>query len=538
MDFPPVPIMSHQFLIPDARTCAAENWNKDQKLISSFGDEFFQARSFDTNTNAFDQTRFGVLTVETPAKNDLIRTDQINHWVLNLDRSGSMDDLCNDGKTKLQHLKHMLKNLVHYLKSITNSTNHNFLSVIIFDHEAETICEHIDLNDENSENIYTTYIDSIESRGATNFENAFDHYNNLISKYPNNESAIHLFMTDGMITCGNYNSTYLINKQNEGANPLSHIYFIGFGIDHNAKLLQEFTNEINSANYYFIESLENAGLVYGEIVHEIIYECLHTITIHVDNGEIYNYLTNTWEHSLSIASLPFEASKNYHIRSPWILSNTTPLERSFKATIVATRPIFNNATQRYNETLINMHSHYKFIPIENYPNKDVEKFWWRQSTLELLYIAKTEYNNDRHTLRSKLTTFLDNMKAWSNARDFDADSFVQDLCDDIYATIKGISTANAYSTIGYTYINARQSSQGLQRAYNIRDFSHLERSTSTSTQVSTHIPSLSRHTSYASQTQRDIMRSVSESASQIYSRPRTGIPVNLYVDENNKTQEY
>jgi len=141
-------------------------------------------------------------------------------------------------------------------------------------------------------------------------------------------------------------------------------------------------------------------------------------------------------------------------------------------------------------------------------------------------------------LRSKLTTFLDNMKAWSNARDFDADSFVQDLCDDIYATIKGISTANAYSTIGYTYINARQSSQGLQRAYNIRDFSHLERSTSTSTQVSTHIPSLSRHTSYASQTQRDIMRSVSESASQIYSRPRTGIPVNLYVDENNKTQEY
>ena len=49
--------------------------------------------------------------------------------------------------------------------------------------------------------------------------------------------------------------------------------FVGFGIDHDTVLFNKLGNLTNSG-YYFIDKLENAGLVYGEILHGVFYKYL------------------------------------------------------------------------------------------------------------------------------------------------------------------------------------------------------------------------------------------------------------------------
>ena len=38
------------------------------------------------------------------------------HWKFNIDRSGSMYDVCADNKTKMDHIKHTLCNIIKFSK--------------------------------------------------------------------------------------------------------------------------------------------------------------------------------------------------------------------------------------------------------------------------------------------------------------------------------------------------------------------------------------------------------------------------------------
>ena len=96
---------------------------------------------------------------------------------------------------------------------------------------------------------------------------------------------------------------------------------------------------------------------------------------------------------------------------------------------------------------------------------------------------------------------------------------MKNICDDIYVCKKSLN-----SRIGGMYLNARQISQGTQRAYNVRDISQLEKSqlsnslsqpilysqspfvyVNDSYEMSQDITSI-----YSSQEEIDIMKSISE----------------------------
>ena len=77
-------------------------------------------------------------------------------------------------------------------------------------------------------------------------------------------------MTDGNIN-GEIDNEVLYSKVYSTYKTSTNI-FVGFGQTHDNVLLKNYLH--SKGEYYFIESLENAGMVYGEVLYNSIYESI------------------------------------------------------------------------------------------------------------------------------------------------------------------------------------------------------------------------------------------------------------------------
>ena len=399
--------------------------------------------------------KFGTLNLKMN-KTEPLKTKR--HIVFTTDCSGSMSDICNDGKTKMDHSNHTLINMITYF------ANHPELSVSVsvysFDGSVYTIFENIEITQENLD-VLINDIKNIRPKDTTDIEKALKNSNEYISNYiskNDNADVTHIFMTDGDATQGNSNPETLKSL----VNPLVPNIFIGFGIDHNACLLKELSSQ-NKNNYYFVDALEKAGLVYGEILHAFIYKFLENTSVTVTNGLLYDWKQNSWVDKLSIGDLVSETNKTIHILSEDPVNFTCVIESSHCLTkevesLTVENPLTNN--------------------INGF--EDLSKYTYRQRTQELLFEVNAHnfnnmrcydplkfslYGNDYDTLSSnqkkngavlkeKMNNLLKEMTPCKE------DQFIKVLCDDIYVCLKTFETK--YSAM---YSCARQLSQGAQRSY-------------------------------------------------------------------------
>jgi hypothetical protein len=250
--------------------------------------------------------KFGILNLI--AVSDTIN-DKFQEFVFTVDCSGSMSDECSDGRTKMQHIIHTLKNMILYFKE--NSIK-AFITINAFDDKIYKILEHSTVTYENFSEILSK-VQQISPRGSTDIEKALKHSREILSTircdFPEHNIS-HIFMTDGDATAGNNNPDFLgeiVDRSVTNA-------FIGFGIQHDTVLLNALGSGENSG-YYFIDKLENCGLVYGEILHGILYKLIDNVTISVENGLIYDFKNNIWISSLNIGQIVSESNKIYHIAS-------------------------------------------------------------------------------------------------------------------------------------------------------------------------------------------------------------------------------
>ncbi len=251
--------------------------------------------------------KFGILkltAISAPMSQD------INEIIFMIDRSGSMSDVCSDGRDKMQHILHTLKNMIIYFKD--NRSARVYINIFAFDDIIEEIVERTAISEENIDSIITK-INRISPRNSTDIEKALISIKCTIDKIQlknPTHNISNIFMTDGEATTGNHDIDYLsglIDRNITNA-------FIGFGLEHDAVLLKSVTNGDNSS-YYFIGKLENAGLVYGEILHGILYKILSDVRIQCSNCLIYDYKNNIWCDSLKVVDIVSESSKVYHIVS-------------------------------------------------------------------------------------------------------------------------------------------------------------------------------------------------------------------------------
>ena len=389
-------------------------------------------------------------------------TQKKQHFIFMIDTSGSMNHKCSDGQTKLFHIIYTLENMILYF--IKNPEVNIYISVYSFNDVVEPIFEKILINTTNQKYLLKK-VKSLKPTGQTNIELALKiteaKINLFLEKEPDIEIS-NIFMTDGEATTGE--KDHKILKKYINSNILTSM--IGFGIKHNAYLLNSITKESLNSNYYFIDIMEKAGLVYAEIINAIVYKVLKNVVIKIENGFIYNWRLNQWTTTYVTNNFISETENNIHIVSENISNCLIKISGNL-----------NDTNEYYSE----------IIDCKNVVLTDLTKFVFRQKTMELLYNVsifedkKYEHKNiydgmyidiedemtqnlieENEKLTNNMKNLLKEIKDYMIENDVNDDVFMKNLCDDIYITFKTFNTK-----YGSMYSCSRQTSQGTQRCYNV-----------------------------------------------------------------------
>jgi uncharacterized protein YegL len=250
--------------------------------------------------------QFGVLEINTPDKEALPHTWDVK---FDVDCSGSMSDPCMDGRTKLQHIKHVLANILRLFASYSHITFN--VSIDAFDNYISQIFDFVQITPENVEQ-YIAKINGIHPRGQTNLvlplENTKKQMTERSTAFPQNK-RLHFLLTDGNDTCSNSSKT-IVNAVDAQYDTI----VFGFGQDHDSKTLMEIGDK-PFCEYAFIAELEKAGIVYGEYIHNVLYRYVEGLTVLLRDAEIYCWKTNTWSTTLTIGNLASGLKKSYYIRT-------------------------------------------------------------------------------------------------------------------------------------------------------------------------------------------------------------------------------
>jgi len=391
-------------------------------------------------------THFGIVQCHV-AEETVSLVDMEYEFIFMLDRSTSMNQRCADGKTKLYHVIHTMKNILGYL--CEHPTIRHHIIIETFDDDVHLIVERCVVNADTYPNLIHI-LNKVKPDGSTNIEAALNSIKKRTLSLDDanaNKKIVQLFMTDGYATMGETNSDLLFQLVLPNVTNI----FIGLGIDHDTSLLEKLSN-IKQGSYYFIDALEKSNIVYGEIMHDLLFQRLQRISLHVTQGSIYDYVKNQWLDTLSIDYLSSGAIKTFHLQSS-----------------CPTECVVTLTGETVDGTNVS-------IPLTNRFAEPLTKYVFRQKTLEHLYDVRMYFRNhpidhsiDNHSMekgilkkniKDKLTAFLEELKQYRTEHDLLEDPFYGLLEEDIAVTLKMFDTMYA-SMFSW----ARQTSQGSQRGY-------------------------------------------------------------------------
>ena len=395
-----------------------------------------------------------------------------------IDKSRSMLEACKDGKSKMQHIKFALQNMLQ----IFHQTRETNISVRIqsFDTDVYTVLETVEdikSKTEDELNEIIRKINTMTPEKSTNIEKTLKATNNYLDPYikehPSKRVA-HILLTDGAITSGSANKHYLkglINKDYPNI-------FLGYGLEHDNLLLTSLESAGKYNEYRLVDNLEKSGLVYGEVIHKLLYTAIEDVTLKAENCEIYDYSTNTWTTTLDIGHLISDQEKIFQIRS---LKPREALISVYGRTIHQTRQSEAMTDE------IELQAHASPVTLSSIPC-DLTKYLFRQKTQELLFKTKEhlqnsesddpfdEYKNvlketketdvfkkETDVLKKEIKDFFKSMLDYIEANKLKEDEFFKMLCDDIYIAIKSFDMEN-----GLMFAAARHNSQGRQQSYTPR----------------------------------------------------------------------
>ena len=429
------------------------------------------------NQDQIDQTNqieehsveiYGMLEI-TAATITEISTKNIEIW-MSIDISGSMEEYCKDGKTKIHHIRNITKNLIRELYKFKDTN----ISIII--NGFETNVHHIldvnnltHLSEQELADDVLAKIDNLIPMALTNIENALMDVKRRMDSRAQSQAVtqeqvkrIHILYTDGSATDGNQDPNYLQKLMPTNCSNIT----LGLGTDYDSKALRTITNN----NFKHINEAEIAGKCVGEIIHLFLFETLTHIEITVQNAIIYDFTDNVWRTKLLIPSIASQQTKNYSIMS------STP------DNVVV--------TIRYKVK----DEQFEYIILEN-QKTDLTKYQFRQEVMILLSNAseiETQQNdvedtnyldeigyliseetqiNERRSrkalikdkikiIKGEIKDQLVRMLRYMNEHNLNKDPFYITLCMDLKVSLESIGRKNAE-----LFINSRLTSQGRQESY-------------------------------------------------------------------------
>ena len=322
------------------------------------------------------------------------------------------------------------------------------MAVIAFNDKIHRIFDFIQVTKENVSELIEK-INKIEAEDSTNIEIALKESREIIETYKKSNplcKMYHIQLTDGEIRDGETNLLKLKGMIDDSYPNI----FVGFGLEHDSFLLNGLSNT-KKGDYRFIDKIENSGLVYGEIIHNILYSAIENTKIIVENGEIYDWTKNTWENEIEFSGVSGNSEKTFHIKS------NTP--NDIVASIYGS--LHNSDEIILLDTIIRLPD-LICIDTNTIEPEDLTKYAFRQKTLELLFevrnyteqkyklnntsILNPDYDEEEYDnilnnkkalkvtakdLALKLRKLMKEMRNYMRHHKLETDKFMKLLCDDI-----------------------------------------------------------------------------------------------------------
>jgi hypothetical protein len=426
--------------------------------MNSIFDKSFIEMNILPLTDDFDNeifSNFGILQLKTK-KTEILKKPLF--LLFTIDKTGSMDEYVStqSKQSKMDYVINTMKNIIRFL---AKQEVEIYVRIHAFNTVVDVVVDTIKIEKELIEELidkfqFITPFDSTDIGIA--LESAQKTISEYRDKFPTHEIG-HLFMTDGYATFGELNEVIL---QNYIDNSIVNI-FIGFGKNHNAKMLKKFSEKKNT-KYHFVDTIENTELIYGECICQFLYTAIKKMHIVVTGGEIYNWKNNKWMTSYNEGLVIGNSEKTYHIKKTGIAD---PIIY-----------IYGYVTENNTDSILSLIDVVEVLP--NLLDKngeicqitDLTKYMYRQKVQEILYEANSVeistvngiFNrNLKENLKINLKVLFKQIRDYMRLHDKLTDSFLTLLCDDIYTVYKTIGTKH-----GIMYTNARQTSQGFQETYN------------------------------------------------------------------------
>jgi len=397
-------------------------------------------------------THFGILRVKTES-DKVCKTPTIVY--ISADCSGSMSDSCKDGRSKMQQINHAITNILHIFAEKSDDVE-ILVGLDAFDDNIHETFDLVRVTPQNVQQL-AMLVNQIHPIGSTNIElalkTATKRMKGYRETYPSHR-CIHIQLTDGDANIGVSDPAKLAEIVDENYTNI----FLGYGIEHNYTMLHTLGSKPRG-DYRFIDKLENAGIVYGEVVHGILYPSIDVPEICIENGEIYDWTTNEWSNSIKPSAIVSGIEHIFHVRT----ANPLQICGEFIG-IDMNAEIGANAEDTVLDQidvlpdLVDSATGLQHI-------RDLTKYMFRHKTQVLLaatYKHNMEHTGNFETLKEKLKNFYKEMKEYMTTESLLDDPFMKVLLDDIYISYKTIGTH-----LGQVYSGARQTSQGRQHTYTV-----------------------------------------------------------------------
>lgn len=392
------------------------------------------------SSHQMDEKIFG--TIKFQVSDTVARQTELNIAMI-MDNSSSMDDACDSsGRKRMQYAKFTAEQLCR--KAQENATFPINVSLTTFD---TTIVSVFDMQELTSDTVgeMASKISNIHPNSSTDIGEML---NEIIRMAQVKSEFVAFILTDGQATSGETDVQKLIKHACKIPETVQ-LELIGYGADHDFRLLKGTQQARPNTGYRFIAEFEKSSFACSEIIYNLLNRVAKNVHIRVVNGEIYNWKNNSWVPEIHIDNLVTKMNKTYAVRS------NDPTQ--FRATICGIL-IETNESFEYD------------ISTEPLPLENLTKEWLRNKTMKTVYeagqIDDTLRRNEKavreHNMKEKLTDLMVEIKKYMDENQLREDKILTMLCDDIFTCHETIGTRN-----GNMYIHARQTSQGTQSIYRV-----------------------------------------------------------------------
>lgn len=388
--------------------------------------------------------RFGLLSLQFE-KTEMTKNPVF--ILFTIDRTGSMSEPGNfgDAYNKMYYVKETFKRIAEY---ISTKDAPIYIKVIIFNTEVETLIDTVMVCSENCGKIVQEIM-SVEPDGSTAIDEALQSASTILRQYKEeNEThdVYHIFMTDGEPTVGNKNHADLGSMVDRDISTV----FIGFGKNHNSQLLYKLS-EGSLSNYEVIDNIEHTSVVYGSIMHEILYTSVKNLRLTVEHGEIYDWNTNAWTNVLCEPSIVGESKKMYYLKT---------YDRENLVIKISGIPSgYAEETHLDDVFLLPDLEDLETGEIYHSCNADLSKHIYRFSVQEILFQSRSLHTGRNITFKRSIANLFRKMRRFMRLNNMSSDPMMSQLCDDLCIVYRTVGTRH-----GQMFSMARGASQGRQQS--------------------------------------------------------------------------